>query len=805
MKVSYNWLAQYVDIQDIGPYELAEKLTRSGVAVDIVEKRNQGLEKVVIGHVLESTKHPNAEKLNLCTVDVGEGDPLQIICGASNVAKGQKVPVALVGAKLPGGVKIKKAKLRGIESQGMICSAEELGMNEKLLPKDKTEGILVLPEAFQIGEKIEPLLGFDDYVLELDLTPNRSDCLSMIGVAYEVAAILDREVKLPDLKLGTNVSQEPKVKITIEAPEACNHYAARLVTDIKIGESPQWMQNRLIAAGIRPINNVVDVTNYVLLEYGQPLHAFDFQRLEQPNIVVRLAKPNETFVTLDDQERDLDENMLLITDGIKPIAIAGVMGGANSEVTENTAQVLLESAYFNGVSIRRTSTKLGLRSEASMRFEKGVDPNRIYAALNRAAELLEEVAGGTIDGDIMEHKIEEPREAVIMIQPERINQLLGTSLSVEEMKSILKRLRFEVEEQAGKLKVVVPTRRPDITIEADIMEEIARIFGYDRIPISLPEGEYIQGGLTKRQHLRRKIKDSLEAAGLQEVITYTLSGEEQQGLVHGLFKERKPIAVTMPMSEERKVLRTELATHLLETAQYNVNHRNPNVRIYEMGTTFISKESHLSQLPIENWEIAGLLTGILPKGWQTSNVKIDFHYVKGILEDLFQRIGLSDVVYVPEKITGFHPGRTANITVQGEKIGHLGQIHPEIANRYDLEETYLFELDLSKMMEQADTEIHYKPLPKYPAIQRDLAVVVSKDLQAEQLMKTIYESAGDLLESLKLFDVYTSEQLGKDKKSIAFSLTYRSAERTLTDEEVSSLHEQVLVSLKEKVGAELRS
>ncbi len=805
MKVSYNWLSQYVDIQDISPYELAEKLTRSGVAVDIVEKRNQGVEKVVVGHVLESEKHPNAEKLNLCTVDVGEGDSLQIVCGASNVAKGQKVPVALIGAKLPGDVKIKRTKLRGIESMGMICSSKELGLDEKLLPKEKTEGILVLPDYFQIGEEMDALLGLDDYILELDLTPNRADCLSMIGVAYEIAAILDREIKLSNGQLGIDVSEHPNVKIEIEAPEACNHYAARLIKNIKIGESPQWLQNRLISAGIRPINNVVDVTNFVLLEYGQPLHAFDFEQLEQPNIIVRMAKVNEKFVTLDDQERVLDESMLLITDGIKPIAIAGVMGGANSEVSQTTKQVLLESAYFNGVSIRRTSSKLGLRSEASLRFEKGVDPNRIYAALNRAAELLQEVASGTVEGNIMEHKIEEPKEEVVRITSEQINKLLGTQLSQDEMIAIFKRLRFEVEEQTDGMKVTVPTRRKDITIVADLIEEIARIYGYDNIPISLPSGDYIQGGLTMNQKLRRGIKDLLEASDLKEVITYTLSSEKEQDRIQGLTVGEKPISLSMPMSEDRKILRTELLPHLLEVVKYNVNHRNAAIRIYEMGATFITEEDTLSKLPIEKWEIAGVLTGELPDNWQKKNESIDFYYTKGILEGLFAGLGIVGIEYQVEAIKGYHPGRSAVITLNNQKIGYIGQLHPTVQDMYDINETYAFELDLGILLDNTNTEIHYKQLPKYPTIQRDVAVVISSETEASALMNTIRDYAGHLLETVTLFDVYTSEQIGKDKKSIAFSLTYRSNEKTLTDEEVANVHDKVLEALKQQYDAKLRS
>ncbi len=804
MNVSYQWLKNYVDLHDISPQELAEKLTNSGIAVDVVEKVNVALDKVVVGYVLERERHPEADKLSICKVDVGEEDALQIICGASNVDKGQKVPVALVGAKLPDGTKIKKAKLRGVESIGMICSSSELGMNDKLLPKHKTEGILVLPEDSLIGSSIEPVLGFDDYVLELDLTPNRSDCLSMLGVAYEVAAILDRDVRIPENEIGDGVSNQHPVQIDIEAEQACKHYAARLIKNVQVMESPQWLQNRLIAAGIRPINNVVDITNFVMLEYGQPLHAFDYKKLDQPKIVVRLAKPEEKIVTLDDQERSLDDQMLLITDGVKPIAIAGVMGAANSEVTEQTTEILLESAYFDGFSVRRTSKKLGLRSEASLRFEKGVDPNRIYGALNRAAQLLKELAGGELVDVIVEDKKEVPSDTRILLRTSKVNEMLGTDLESEQIKSIMERLKFGIEEQDGEFNVVVPTRRQDISREIDLIEEVARLYGYDQIPATLPYGVYVQGGLTQKQKIRREIKNVLEGAGLQEVISYSFVSEKQLKTVKIEETDFRPITLSMPLSEERKYLRTSIIPNLLEVAQYNVNHNNPDIRIYELGTTFLSNEIHLTALPKEKMVIAGLITGALPTYWKKSNEAIDFYYVKGILENLLNELGINDAEYQPKVVEGFHPGRTAAISVEGEAIGILGQIHPEIQDRYDLTEAYAFEVDLTALWNQVNTEINYKTLPRYPAMQRDIAVVVDYDLEVDKLIRTIRTTGGEILENLQLFDVYVSEKLGLNKKSIAFSLTFRDQEKTLTDEEVTKVYNKILDALVTNYQAELR-
>ncbi|WP_339060002.1 phenylalanine--tRNA ligase subunit beta [Tepidibacillus marianensis] len=804
MKVSYQWLSDYVEIENMNPYELAEKLTRSGVTVDIIEKVNPDLVKVVVGHVLETTKHPEATKLNICKVDVGQEEALQIVCGAANVAAGQKVPVALVGSKLPGNVKIKKAKLRGVESQGMICSSQELGMTERYLSKEKTEGILVLQEDAPLGQPIEGVLGFNDYVLELDLTPNRADCLSMLGVAYEVAAILDRPLKLPEVPLDEVIADHPSVSIEIEAPNECHHYAARLVKNISVGESPQWLQNRLIASGIRPINNVVDITNFVMLEYGQPLHAFDFEQLMEPKIVVRLAKPGEKMVTLDDQERTLDEEMLLITDGTKPIAIAGVMGGANSEVTEQTTEVLLESAYFSGSSVRKTSKKLGLRSEASMRFEKGVDPNRIYSAVNRAASLLEELSGGTVEGDIYEAKITISEKIHIHVRTHWVNKVLGTQISNAEMKHIFERLQFSAAEIEDGFMVTVPTRRQDITQEVDLIEEIARIYGYDEIPTTMPSGRYSQGGLKPSQKLRRSIKNQLEAMGLQEVITYTFTSEQQLKLNQGLADGTKPIALALPMSEERQFLRTDLLPHLLEVAEYNANRNQSNIRIYEIGTVFTTDELQITTLPKEKQVLAGIVTGQVPTHWQNSNETYDFYYVKGIVEQILSGLGITDIQVEHIMIKGYHPGRTAVFKKDERILGYVGEIHPEVQQQYDLQRIYGFELDLSVLFTLANTHIEYHPLPKYPAIQRDLAVVISKDITAQYLMNIIQTTAGTWLESVTLFDIYMSEKLGEDKKSMAFSLVYRNPERTLTDDEIATMQERVIQALRENASAELR-
>lgn len=804
MRVSYNWLTEYVDIEDIKPHDLADKLTAAGVEVDAVIETGAGIEDVVVGYVRECEQHPNAERLSLCHVELAEGRIEQIICGAPNVAQGQKVAVAQVGAVLPGDFKIKRAKLRGIESCGMICSVTELGFDKKYFSKDVAEGILVLDENELIGDDIRDVLGLNDYILDLALTPNRSDCLSMIGVAYEVAAILDREIRLPEISLDNKIDSSGRVKIELTASDACPHYAARLVTDVKVAESPEWLRNRLIAGGIRPINNLVDITNYVLLEYGQPLHAFDFSAVKDGLIDVRYAKENEILITLDDLERKLDPEMLLITDKEKAIALAGVMGGANSEIVPETTQVLLESAYFNNLSIGRTARKLDLRSEASTRFEKGVDPNRIYAAVNRAAELLAELAGAKIIGDIYEAKVSEPVERKVPLNPDKQNSIIGMEMKNEEMLDIFRRLRFPVKESNEGLIVQVPTRRGDISIEEDLAEELARIYGYENIPTTLPVGPYTRGHLTAKQKLTRRVKNNLEGSGLYEVISYTLVSNKSAKRKNNLYPDLQPIKLLTPLSEQREYLRTQLLENLFEIAEYNANRQMPDVRIFEIGNVF-SKIVDETDFPVTERKIlAGLLMGELPRYWTGQKDIIDFYYAKGVIEEFFRELGLANIEYIATEVEGYHPGRTAEILYNGRRLGYVGEAHPEFAEEYDLKRVYLFELDYDLITDIATLEIDYKSLPKYPAVERDIAVVVDNETSNHQVTALIQNTARDLLEDLELFDVYSGSQLGEGKKSLAYALTFRSKERTLTDDEISALNLKIIKKLEVQLQAEIR-
>lgn len=802
MLVSTKWLNEYVNINGIDPANLAEKITRSGIEVDSINDRSHGMTNVVVGLVKECVKHPEADKLNICQVDVGE-ETTQIICGAPNVAQGQKVIVARPGAVLPGGIKIKKAKLRGEESNGMICSLQEVGIEGKLVAKAYAEGIYVLPHDAVPGENALPLLGLDDTVLEFDLTPNRSDALSMLGVAYEVGAILSQGIALPKIDYPTATEKaEDKLKLRVDAAVDNPMYVAKVVKNIKVAESPLWLQNALMAAGVRPHNNVVDITNYVLMEYGQPLHAFDYDRLETGEIVVRHAEEGETITTLDDVERRLQSHNLVITNGNEPVALAGVMGGANSEVHDGTTTVVIESAYFAPSSVRRTSKEVGLRSDASTRFEKGVDPNRVQEAAERAAQLMAELAGGEVlVGSVIFDELDKTAER-ITISPDYINSRLGMKISMEEMLNILERLRIPTEAINGQLVIDAPTRRQDLKIREDIIEEIARMYGYDEIPKTLPVSESTPGGLTPYQAKRRIVRQFLEGAGLYQAITYSLTSKEQ---AQAFALETAPVTeLLMPMSEDRSILRQSLIPHLLEAATYNVARRIDSVSLYETGSVFLGEEE--DGLPREVEHLAAVLTGKwVDNPWQAETRKVDFYVVKGIVEGMMDLLGLRDVLSFDKAvINGMHPGRTAHVLLRGERIGLIGQIHPTEQKKRDLKETYVMELNLEGILSIETDELLYVPVPRFPSISRDIALVVARETSAGMLEAIIRQAGGKLLKDVKLFDLYEGDNVEEGKKSLAFSLTYFDPERTLTDEEVVKAHEKVLNALTAEADAQLR-
>lgn len=808
MLVSVNWLKNYVDLGDLTPEALAEKITRSGIEVDSVEYIAEKSTNVVVGYVTSCEKHPNADKLNLCQVDVGD-ETLQIICGAPNIAAGQKVAVAKPGAKLPGGMKIKRVKLRGIESNGMICSLQELGLDEKYIPAEYADGIFVFPDDVTVGEPVEELLNLNDAVLEFDLTPNRADALSMLGVAYEVAAILDQEVRLPDETVETaNESAQDYISVEVEAPDLNPYYGAFIIKDIEIKPSPLWMRNYLMAAGIRPINNVVDITNYVLLEYGQPLHAFDYDKFNSKQVVVRRAKQGEELVTLDDQMRTLTSEQLVITNGKEATALAGVMGGANTEVSDETKTILLEAAYFDGSNVRKTVKATGLRSESSTRYEKGVDPNRVKKAGIRASHLLQKYAGGTVLHETAEFDQLNREEEIVVVDTEAVNKRLGTEITTDEVCDVLRKLQFDYEQEEGSFTVHVPTRRQDIRIFEDMVEEIARIYGYDRLPYTLPENSQLAGGLTQQQLLKRKMKHFLEGAGLMETICYSLTTEKASNLLVSpeiAALEPKPISLAMPMTEDHQYLRISLLPELLKSLSYNYARNQYHLAYYELGDIFITDEEQLTKQPDEKTRLAGALTGNWGHHpWQGETKQVDFYVVKGIVEALFDFLNLP-ISFKRAKIENMHPGRTAAIVLDGQTIGFLGQIHPMLAKELDLKETYVFDINVEAVFAAYESVPSYEDIPRYPSITRDIAFILDQEVQAGDVKKRIEEIGGPYLRRVQIFDLYEGEHIPEGKKSIAYNLLYLDPEKTLKDDVVEESYQNIIETINAQFGAYVRS
>lgn len=791
MLLSKKWLNQYIDVSDLSGEALGDLITKNGIEVESVTKRGEGLSGLVVGRILSCEKHPEADKLNVTKVDIGECDPVQIVCGAPNVREGQLVIVAKVGARLPG-LKIKKAKLRGVESQGMICSLEELGFDKKQIREDEQDGIHTFRESVQVGADVLDLLDLNDEVIELGLTPNRSDCLSLYGIIHEVAAILERPYTLPTADVTS--SSPSDVSIELATPN-CSYYAAREVKGVTIAESPQWLKNILIAEGVRPINNIVDVTNYVMLEIGQPLHAFDAKKLGN-SIVVRQAENGEEIVTLDDVTRTLDSSMMVITDGQVPVAIAGVMGGANTEVDQSTKDIILESAYFEPASVRKTSRTLGLRSDSSARFEKGVDPERVMLALDRAAQLIVELGGGDIHDAVCSGKVES-RAREIQVSIDYINKRLGMTLDRQTVVHILERLGLATEGD-DVLTVHVPSRRPDLELPADITEEVARLYGYDSLPSTLPASRS-KGYLPEINVLRRQTRRLLQGVGLSQAITYSLTSEAHATRFGG--KADQLVRLAMPMSEERSVLRTSLVPGLLEAARYNTARQQSNVALYETGRVYTE---HGETLPREKERVAGVVTGIwMDHRSQGTRIPVDYFVAKGIVDTLVQTLRL-DVTYEAVSMPDMHPGRTANILMDGEVIGYVGQVHPVTSKDvYGMKEVYVFELDLLAL--RREEALLYQDVPRYPSVSRDLALVLSREIPAGTVEQTIRQAAGPLLIDLVLFDVYTGENVGEDEKSIAFSLKFQDPSRTLQDEEVTAVYESIVEAVRATHGAELRA
>lgn len=802
MLVSLNWLKELV-ATDATPAQLTDMLTMAGVEVEAVEDIKPDFDKVIVGHVLKISPHPNADKLVLCEVDAGGGSPLGIVCGAANMKEGDKVPVAVVGAKLAGGIKVKKTKIRGEASEGMMCSECELGLGED------HSGIMILPPDTKVGDPFEEVMGLSDVVLELGITPNRADCLSMIGVAREVAAVTHTEARRAEFDVPEEGPDTTSLtSVTIDDAGGCPRYAARVVEGVKIGPSPSWMRQKLIKAGLRPLNNIVDITNYTLIELGHPLHAFDYHKLEENRIIVRRARGGEAIVTLDGAERELSAKMLVIADAKRPVAIAGVMGGANSEVTEQTTTVLIESAYFDPVSIRRTSKSLGLSTEASYRFERGTDPEMAVIALDRAAALMAELAGGKIaKGRIDEYprKIERPE---IKLRYERVKRILGIEIPREKTASILSSLGFEIlSEESEALEIRAPSYRPDVTLEIDLIEEVARIYGYDKIASTYPQDSTVMSRGMQSASLEETCQSVLRASGFSEVITYSFGAPGNMADFSGGEGDGRstPVKMKNPLTEDASVLRTTIIPGLLQSLGTNVSAGNKDLKIFETAKVYWPAEDDV--LPEERTFVCAAATGLSrPMDWKGKPEEIDFFDLKGVAETLTESLGFEAMQTAKSSREGFHPGMCADILIGGNTVGKIGEIHPGILDKYEIDQkVFLFEIDLDALEAKPEAERKYEKFSRFPCAERDLAVVVDESVGAAAVNTAIAEAGGDILINVVLFDVYKGKQVGGGKKSLAFGLRFQSDERTLTDEEIIAASNKIMKTLEKRFGAKLRA
>ena len=801
MLVSYKWLKELVDVTVLSE-ELAEKMSTTGIEVEGVSSPADGLSKIVVGEVVSCEEVPETH-LHVCQVNVGEEALRQIVCGAPNVRAGIKVMVALPGARIADNYKIKKGKIRGLESLGMICSLGELGISDSVVPKEFSDGIQILPEEAVPGDSVFPYLDLDDEIIELSITPNRADALSMRGVAYEVAAIYDKSVHFKDFPLlETQEQAGEQLSVAIETDKA-PFYAARILENVTIAPSPQWLQNLLMNAGIRPINNVVDVTNYILLYFGQPMHAFDLDTFEGNQIVVREACAGEKLVTLDDEERELEMSDLVIAVADKPVALAGVMGGAATEISSQSSRVVLEAAVFDGTSIRKTSGRLNLRSESSSRFEKGINLATVTEALDAAASMIADLAGATVQAGIVSAGQVDTSDVEIVSTLSDVNRVLGTELTYTDIEDVFRRLGFGLTGDAEKFTVSVPRRRWDIHIEADLYEEIARIYGYDKLPATLPKGDGTAGQLTETQKLRRKVRTVAEGAGLTEVITYALTTPEKA--VQFSTNPSNLTELMWPMTVDRSVLRQNMVAGILDTVAYNVARKNKDLALYEIGKVFEQTGNPQEELPTEINSFAFALTGLVTeKDFQTPAVPVDFFYAKGILEALFDRLGLKVEYTATQALAGMHPGRTATISLDGQVVGFVGQVHPVTAKDYNIPETYVAEINLTAIEQVMQPAKLFVEITKFPAVTRDIALLLKAEISHKEVVAAIEAAGMKRLTDIKLFDVFSGEKLGLGMKSMAYTLTFQNPEDTLEDEEVARYMEKIQKSVEVTIGAEVR-
>ena len=797
MLVSYKWLKELVPNLTATPDELEQKMSTSGIEVEGVTSPQEGLSKLVVGEVLSSEDIPETH-LHITQVNVGADEALQIVCGAPNVRVGMKVIVALVGARIADNYKIKKGKIRGVESLGMLCALDEIGIDEKINPMKHEDGIFEMPADAKVGDSIFPYLDMDDEIIELSITPNRADALSMNGAAWEVGAIYDLPVKLEEKSL-VEASELAASKITVKVEtDKVPTYKIRLIEGVKIAKSPQWLQNRLMNAGVKPINNVVDVTNYVLMTFGQPLHSFDFAKFGSDEILVRQAKSGEKITTLDHVERELDDSDIVVTANGLPVALGGVMGGADSEITDETTNVALEAALFDGASIRKTSQKFALRSEASSRFEKGINEGTVREALDFAAAMIVELAGGKVLSGLVESNDYQPLLPKVSITLSRVNGALGTDLSLETVKKIFVQLGFGVEVEGEKFTCEIPSRRWDIHIEADLVEEVARIYGYDNLPSTLPLSQNA-GELTDIQKFRRTVRTGLESSGLNEVIGYSLVTPEKATEFVG---ELETTSLMMPMTEDRQTLRANMIPGLLDIVNYNQNRKNADVAIYEIGNIFLPNADDIRPTEVPNLAFA-ISGNVVDKSYNGQAVPVDFYYAKGIVENLLETY--EEVEFVPtNNQAAMHPGRTAVININGRLAGFVGQIHPATAKKYDVAETYVASLDMEVMLEELTAQTIFNDIPKVQAVHRDIALLIDAEVTHAQIVSVIKSSRVKTLKQVELFDIYQGKNLPAAKKSMAYSLTFQPTENTMTDDEITAAVNKITKNLVEKLNVEIR-
>ena len=805
MNTSLSWIKKYVPELDVTAQEYTDAMTLSGTKVEGYVQLDEDLEKIVIGQIEKIERHPDADKLIICQVNVGN-ETVQIVTGAPNVKEGDKVPVVLDGGRVagghdgkptPGGVKIKKGKLRGIDSYGMMCSIEELGSTREMYPEAPEYGIYIFPEDAVVGESAVKALDLDDAVIEYEITSNRVDCYGVLGIAREAAATFNKKFCPPQVKeTGNDENASDYIKVTVEDPELCTRYCARVVKNVKIGPSPKWMQRYLAKNGIRPINNLVDITNYVMEEYGQPMHAYDLDHIEGKEIVVRRAAKGEKFVTLDGQEREMDDSVLMICDGKKPVGIAGIMGGENSMITDEVHTVLFEAACFNGTNIRLSSKKIGLRTDASGKFEKGLDPNNAQAAIDRACQLMEELGAGEVVGGMVD-VCSETREPVrVPFEPERINALLGTELTKEEMLGYLARVELSYDENTN--EIVAPTFRQDIHCMADVAEEVVRFYGYDKVPTTLPTGEATTGKLPFKLRIEQIARDMAEYCGFSEGMTYSFESPKvfDRLLIPEGDALRNVITISNPLGEDYSIMRTTTINGMLTSLATNYNRRNKDVRLYELGNVYLPKSLPLTELPEERMHFT---LGMYGAG--------DFFDMKGVCEEFFEKIGMKErVTYDPNAgKTYLHPGRQANMCYGGKVIGYLGEVHPAVADNYGIgDKAYIAVIDILAVLEFAGFAHKFTGIAKYPAVTRDLSLVVPREVLAGQIEEVLEQRGGKILESYELFDIYEGSQIKEGYKSMAYSVVFRNHDKTLEESEINAVMNKILNGLT-GLGIELRS